>query len=339
MKSTAALLACAIAVAAAAQPELAVRLADEIERTRIALEANASTEDRATPMARLERAKAALDAGRVYLATYLAEMPWEAAKNFTLIKSSADVTTTDAFVRKWAAMGEPRPIPAAPGTRIPALVDALAAVAEARGAVTYQASRPYGEDSGVFGGLYYLADSHSVMQFAAMVRALTWPATAPPPSFRSLSSEIAALDTEMTTAYEQMERANHPTYISASAALKQARTLNERGQFSGALFEYLLSRYVFAPLRGPAAAEATPARVVAARASLPATADHSIAELFLQLADEGLAGSAEAQRRGAAAVLDDVVPAYLSAIAGPSETTAAADQATVTITLVRWPFT
>ncbi len=333
------MLVCAVAVAAAAQPEVAVRLADEIARTQTALEANASTEDRATPIARLERASAALDAGRVYLATYLAEMPWEAAKNFTLIKSSADVTTTDAFVRKWRAMGEPRPIPAARGTRIPALIEALAAVAEARGAATYQASRPYGEDSGVFGGLYYLGDSHSAMQFAAMVRALTWPTTAPSPAFRSVAGEIAALDTEMTNAYEKMERANHPTYISASAALKQARTLNERGQYGGALVEYLLSRYVFAPLRGGVAADATPARVAAARASLPATADHSIAELFLQLADEGLAGSVEAQRRGAAAVLDDVVPAYLSAIEAPSATTTTADQAAVTITLVRWPFT
>ena len=61
-----------------------------------------------------------------------------------------------------------------------------------------------------------------------------------------------------------MERANHPTYIRASAALKQARSLNDRGAFEGALFQYLLSRYLFAPLRGPAA-DATRERLDAAR--------------------------------------------------------------------------
>src|SRR4029077_18612340 len=120
------------------------------------------------------------------------------------------------------------------------------------------------------------------------VRSGSWPAAGRRPAFRSIAIELAAFDREMTTKYETMERANHPTYIRASAALKQARSLNDHGAFEGALFEYLLSRYLFAPLRGPAEHAATAERVAAARATLAATEDHSIAELFFQFAGEGL---------------------------------------------------
>lgn len=329
----------AIALSAGQLSAPTARLRAEMDHARAELQFNAPEADRTAPLARLDRAKAALDAGRVYLAAYLMEVPWEGARNFALIKASADITTTDAFIRKWTAMGEPRPVPPPRGSRVPALVAALAAVAEARGPTTYHASRPYGEDSSVFGGLYYLGDSHAVMEFAAMLRGLDWPTPAAAPTFRSITGEIAALDAEMTAAYERMERANHSTYISASAALKQARTLNEHGQFAGALLEYLLSRHLFAPLRGPASANATPESIAAARAALSAQSDHSIAELFLQLAEEGVAGSVDAQRRGAAEALEDVMPAYKSALAAPATTTTGSATAAVTITLVRWPYT
>src|SRR4029077_14854626 len=155
------------------------------------------------------------------------------------------------------------------------------------------------------------------------VRSGSWPAAGRRPAFRSIALELATLDGEMTTKYETMERANHPTYIRASAALKQARSLNDRHAFEGALFEYLLSRYLFAPLRGPAA-DATPERLDAARASLPPAEDHSIAELFVQFAEEGLSRDNADLRRSAAAVNTDVVPAYLAAIVpAPSTATAA----------------
>jgi hypothetical protein len=315
------------------------RLSDELDRARTALDAAAES-DRTGPLSRLDRARAALDAGRPLLALYLMEMPWEAGRNWTFVKASSGVTTVEQFAKKWTDTGEPRAI-SAPSNRPrgPALVDAVAAAADARGVTTYHASRFYGEDAGVPYGLYYLGDSHSVVQFAAFARSLPWLAPGSAPPLRSIASEIGALDVEMTTAYESMEKANHSTYIGASAALKQARILNDRRQFGGALFQYLLSRYLFAPLRGPAAREATAARIQEARATLDPGVDNSIAELFLQLAEEGIAGSEPARRRGAAVAIEDIVPAYLRAIAAPTTTEASAPAAQVTITLVRWPFT
>ena len=315
-------------------------LAAEMDRVRAEASASTPQDDRVAPDARLDRAKAALAAGRPLLAFYLFEMPWESARAWTFVKASTEVASTDAFVKKWTATGEPRPVAGPRRTRLPVLVDALASAAEARAVTTYHASKAYGEDAGVPAGLYYLGDSHAVVQFAAFARALDWPIPAAAPPLRSITGELNALDAEMTTAYEKMERSNHPAYIQASAVLKQAKTLNEHGQFAGALFEYLLSTYLFAPLRGAAVPrEATPAQVAEARQALAAGVDHSIAELFLQLADEGTTSTVPAQRLGSGAVLDAVLPAYLRAIGPDTRSSTAPAPAEVTITLVRWPFT
>jgi hypothetical protein len=291
-------------------------------------------------IARLDRAAASLSAGRAYLALYLLESPFESSSAFGFARA-AGVSTPQAFLDTWTRTGVPIATRPPAGAR-PAIVDAIAAAAEGRAAATYQASRPYAEDSGVDAGLYYLGESRALVAFAAFARTIAWPAPPTPPSFRSIATELAAFDAEMTVRYESMARSEHPTYISASAALKQARTLNDGGHYDAALFEYLLSRYLFAPLRGPAAQEATAARIAEARRSLGSSVDHSIAEVFLQLADEGVSGNVPAQRRGAAAALDEVLPAYFAAVAPPQAVTTAAataPAAQVTITLVRWPFT
>jgi hypothetical protein len=322
-----------LAAAQAPPPDVASLVA----RTRADMAAAVPSDQQAPVAARLDRAESSVKAGRTYLALYLVENPFEAASAFGFARS-AGATTSAAFVEKWTALGPPSKSPVPQGAR-PVIVDALAAAAEGRAAATYQASRPYAEDAGVDAGLYYLGESRALVAFAARARALGWPETPPRPRFRSIAREIALLDAEMTAKYETMARTEHPTYISASAALKQARSLDDAREYPGALFEYLLSRYLFATVRDAAAQDATAERIAEARQSLDGAADHSIAELFLQLADEGLAGDLPAQHRGAAAALNDVLPAYLAAIAPPPSASAPAPSAQVTITLVRWPFT
>jgi hypothetical protein len=321
----------------AAQPSPAASIDRELARVRPQIRASVPEDQRAALIERLDRADAALKAKRTYQALYLLEAAYEGAAAFAFT-SSAGVQSPADFVRKWTAIGAPKPYGATP-QRVPALIDALSQAAEDRGRATYQASRPYAEDAGTQAGLYYLGESQAAMSYAAFVRAGLWLDAGRRPSFRAITSELAAFDREMTTQYETMERASHPTYIRASAALKQARSLDDRRAREGALLEYLLSRYLFAPLRGPAGAGATPARIDAARATLPAAQDHSVAELFLQFAEEGLATDNPDLRRGAAAVIEDVIPAYLAALAPPASTPTSTASAAVTITLVRWPFT
>jgi hypothetical protein len=315
----------------------APELASELARIRADVGVVVPTDQQAPIAARLDRAAAALRAERAYLGLYLMEAGYESTASFAFARSNG-VTSAEAFLRKWTESGVPTSRDA-PAAIHPVFVDALAAAAEGRAPATYQASRPYAQDSGVEAGLYYLGESRALVAFASFARAIAWPAAGRRPALRSIAPEIAALDADMTRQYESMARADHPTYIAASAALKQARTLNDARRYDAALFEYLLSRYLFAPLRGPAREAATAPRIAAARAALAAGDDHSIAEFFLQLADEGVSGDVPAQRRGAAAALDDVLPAYFAAVAPPPVVTTEAAAAQVTITLVRWPFT
>ena len=114
-------------------------------------------------------------------------------------------------------------------------MDAIAEAAEDRGPATYQASRPYAEDAGTDAGLYYLGESRAVMDYAAFVRSLTWSDAGRRPVFRSIAPELLAFDREMTARYEAMDRKDHPTYIRASAALKQARSLDDHVSLARAL--------------------------------------------------------------------------------------------------------
>jgi len=328
----------AVSSVGAGEPQVpSASIQRELARVRSQINASVPEGERTALVQRLDRAEAALKAQRTYQTLYLLEAPYEGAAAFAFA-ASANAQTPNAFLKKWSELGAPKPHSGKPG-RVPAALDALAEAADDRGRATYQASRPYAEDSGTEAGLYYLGESHAAMNYAAFVRAGKWSDAGRRPSFRSIASELAAFDREMTTRYQAMERANHPTYIRASAALKQARSLNDNGALEGALFEYLLSRYLLAPLRGPAGSDATPERLAAARATLPGAEDHSIAELFIQFAEEGISGDNADLRRGASAVLEDVIPAYRAALAPAAPTVTSHGNAAVTITLVRWPFT
>lgn len=329
------ILSAAIAIVGA-QSSADPNIATELARVRAQIDVVVPKDQRAPLAQRLDRADAALKAGRTYQALYFLEAPYESAAASAFVASSG-TPSPENFFKRWSA-GTPKPHSGKPG-RLPAVVDALAEAAEGRAPATYQASRPYAQEADTAAGLYYLGESHAVIDYAAFVRSRRWSDAGGRPAFRSIAPELAAFTREMTTQYETMERAQHPTYIRASAALKEAQSLNDRAAREGALLEYLLARYLFASLRGTAAAEPTRERIDQARATLPSAGDHSIAELFLQFADEGLSSDNAALRRGAAAVVEDILPAYLAAIAAPRPATTATTTAAVTITLVRWPFT
>ena len=312
-------------------------IATELARVRSQVSATVPDSQRTALLERLDRADGALKAGRTYQSLYLLEAAYDGVAAFAFAASSG-VQSQDDFLKAWTRVGPPKARSGKPG-RVPAAIDAIAESAEDRGPATYHASRPYAQETGTDAGLYYLGESQAVMEYAAFVRGRQWPAAGRRPAFRSIAPDLAAYEREMTTRYETMQRADHPTYIRASAALKQARSLNEHGALEGAVFQYLLSRYLFAPLRGPAAGEPSRERIDAARATLRSGEDHSIGELFLQFAEEGLSSRNPDLRRGASAVVEDVLPAYLAAIAVPRQSTTSTANAAVAITLVRWPFT
>jgi hypothetical protein len=331
------LIVASVIAVAGLQSGVDSNIAVELARVRSQIGAGVPENQRAPLVQRLDRAEAALKAGRIYQAVYLAEAAYEGAAGFAFA-ASTNTKSPDEFVRIWTRLGAPKPRSGTPG-RVPAVIDALAEAAEDRGPATYQASRPYADDAGIEAGLYYLGESRALMDYAAFVRSRTWSDAGRRRPFRGIAPELTALDRDMTVRYETMDRKDHPTYIRASAALKQARSLNEHDAREGALLQYLLARYLFAPLRGPAAGDPTRERLAAARATLPAGEDHSVGQLFVQFAEEGLSSDNEALRRGASAVIEDILPAYLAALSPASPAATSTANAAATITLVRWPFT
>jgi hypothetical protein len=327
----------AVSAVSGVQDPLTERLGGEIGQLTAAAE-RLPADQRQPALTRLGRAKTALDAGRVHLALYELEGVFVMSRAFQFAGESGAVTTQDEFATRWRSAGEPSQS-ATLDPNAPALLSALVSSAARRAPVTYRAALPYGQDAGVDAGLYYMGEAKALSAFAEFAGALPMKRIGTAPGIRSIAPELDAFDAEVTTAYERMTPAQHPTYIVVSVLLKRARTLNDSGDHAGALFEYLLARLRFAPLRAGADVAADAAALASARARLASTVDHSLARVFLEMAETALAGEDATARRNAANIISDVLPAYHAALTAPARRTLTAAKPLVTLTLVRWPFT
>jgi hypothetical protein len=337
-----ALLAAAGVLVAQAPPASTpqARLEQEIGRVRRDIARQGPEDQRAALETRLARAEEALAAGRIELALYDLEPAWEAADASKFIADAGKLASLDDFTALWKRSEHDLTAPpvAAPAAAAggPVFAEALGAAAAARAPATYRASLPFAQDAGIDTGLYYLGDAYAAIHFAEFVHALGLPPSGTRPPFRSIAPDLDAFDRQVTAAYEHMERAQHPSYIRVSAAIKQARTLDAAKQYPAALVQYLLARYRFGLLHPPDAAEHA---LADAQQSLPPGADTSIARFFVQVADTAAASPDPETRGSAAVVAGDVLPAYAAALRAPAGNANDTPAAQVTITLVRWPFT
>jgi hypothetical protein len=273
------------------------------------------TEYRGGVSAALGRVDAAVRADRVYLALFELQRAFEMQSAFDFAARRTGITTSDAFLTEWKRIGAP-PSPAAPPINLPIFVQALATSAEARGPATYRASLPYSEDSGISSGLFYLGKSTAVYEFASFCRKLDWPAVVPPPPLRSVDTELDVLDAEVAKAYGAADAAVRSAFINVNVTLKLARETDGGGHHAAALLQYLLARYRFAMISAPATAASSDLqrRLDSAQASLAGKkVDHSIAEMFLQIASTQMATETPGPR-AAAVILDTVLPAYNSVV-------------------------
>ena len=322
----------------AAQDETRDSLTRTIAETTALAERVVPQGQRQGGLARLARAKAAADAGRLHLALYELEGAFVMANAHAFATEKAAVKTDEEFAAIWKSTREPR------GRRSgsadsPSLMTAMAASAARRAPTTYRAALPYGQDAGVAAGLYYLGEAQALASFADFARGLPWRRQGSAAPIRSIQPELDAFDAEVTKAYESMTTAEHSTYIVVSVLLKRAKTLSDNGDHAGALFEYLLARLRFWPLRKTGETPADDAAFHNARARLSADVDHSIARVFVEMAESALTSDDATQRRNAGVIMADVLPAYHAALTRASRETTSVATPAVTITLVRWPFT
>lgn len=301
-------LSCAVASAAATSD----RIAAEITRLDAGVAAVVPESSQAPLMSRLDRARKALAAGHIYLALYDLQPVFEAEGGYRIAAMEKSVPDEAAFTRKWKEMGAP---PHPPPASAPVLfIEALAQAAAVRAPATYRASRPYAQDAGIMAGLYYLGESHAMIRFAALCRALEARPSGRAPAFGSIEPALAAYEKDVVKAYDAASAAERPQYAAVNVGIKIARTLDEQGRHEGALLQYLVSRLRYASIGRNGAApsvESLQARVSGTR--MPSGVDHSIGEFLLQLASATLEGPG-ASGGPAAAILDEVLPAYFAVV-------------------------
>lgn len=266
----------------------------------------------------------------------------EAARYLRRVTASGPIDKA-RFEAEWKRVGgELRPQlgpvdPAALDGAQPAAVRALGEAALPQVRLFYEASLDYGRNTMPNAGLFYLGAAIARRDFALWCRSLSSAPAGRAPALRSLRPELDALEADLLGAFRPPASIDrHAEFIAASAALKEARELDAAGMRRGALLLYLRAALQTAALRSPARpASAVGLRDLAERLGSGGV-DHSIGQLFLEMAQADL--EAADGERTAAAVASDVLPRYFAALE-PAPRQPPQPPARVTVTLVRWPFT
>jgi len=256
-----------------------------------------------------------------------------------------------AFEAEWKRMGTVLRDVVSPGGRVPqsletvrpAIVRALAELSISQARESYAASLAYGRNTEPQYGLYYLGAAQAQRAFLDIARDVAEPSAVRVPQLRTLRSEIDALQAVLLAAYRppaSIER--HSEFIVASSALKEAREQDAAGHRYAALLRYLQSAQRVTMLRQPASTDTDAVRRRLEELSVRLDGggtDHSVGKFFVERARSALASTPGATGEAtAAAVANEVLPRYFAALE-PAGPVAPAQQAQVTVTLVRWPFT
>ncbi|MEA2690801.1 MAG: hypothetical protein QOJ16_188 [Acidobacteriota bacterium] len=309
-----------------AKPSLAGALAD----ARLSLAAGRLYRS----LEELERARTsfrALESGRT--------APKNGAPGFDAAwkKTSLELAALDgkALAKSWGAT--------------PAAIRAVAETAEGRARVLLDASRAYAGVTSVGAGFYYIGEAKAAAESASYCSTLHAYRQAAPLPLRPIAPELRQLQERTVAAFKpprSIER--HGDFISLNATLKLAGELDAAKLYAGALYQYLDAVQQFKRLDFPVP---DPARQSALRGNLAALhtrlanskQDDSIAELFLERTEGILAGrngSAPSPDdwKNAAVIAEQVLPAYFAFLTpAPSQNLRASH--TITVTLVRWPYT
>jgi hypothetical protein len=231
---------------------------------------------------------------------------------------------------------------------VPAAIRAIAEISQAKTLVLMEATRPYAMADGPQSGMLYIGQARATVQtsdFAASLHA----ASRRVPKLRSVLPELHALQTRVNATFNpprSIER--HSDYIRLNSTLKMAFELDAARLYAGAIYRYLEATRQFELMDAPApndARKAAFARTVAAftQRIRDANRDDSLALLFLQKAQAFAAGRegdspSPDDWKNAFVIVEKVLPAYFTAQTSTPAMLAAKGK-TITVTLVRWPYT
>jgi hypothetical protein len=303
----------------------------------------------ASPLvAEIDRAESEARAKRRLASLALLESPWVDVGAQLYSRDRAGVASTlEGFEREWREAGDrlaagERRLMAERADQLPAAVRALVEVARARSRAYHVSGRLYAQNTTAKNGLYYVGVAGAELDYALFLSALSFERSKPAPKIPALSAEIARLETSTVAGYTAASDEQRGGFVGANVALKEAADLDRGGEREGALYTTLEA----ARALGRRAATTEPATVAELEAEAERWArkleaepvDLSIGTLFVELARSRLQAATPAQIADAAVVLRTVLPKYAEIVGGnagaPREETAS-----VTVTLVRWPYT
>jgi len=321
----------AMAVACAAEDSLDARLASEIDRLQKTLDA---IDVSALPKDLAEAPKSYAEALTRVRNTKNAQY-----RLFRLRDTFTGIELLDFFAKHYKSGESAEAVAALSKARRaafdakvalpanPALYRALGEGAANRAKVLFVAGVSYAKITTPWAGLYYLAEAEGNLRFRNFIASLPAEGNAEPKPKRERLLEVAnKLEAEAIAAFEHDPVS--PGVIPASVKLKEARELIAANRLDGAALALIEMRIALSRRK----AEVDPGSVTEgpkAAAMKPATG--SVARLLAGMADEGPAPVP-------AIVPRDVVPFHESLLQTASTKKAAAP-ASVTVTLVRWPYT
>ncbi|MEO6195054.1 MAG: hypothetical protein ABIS20_18720 [Thermoanaerobaculia bacterium] len=332
-------------------------LAAEIQRWSVFLRSDAASRGawaqvKPGGLAVLSRAEQDLRDGRRLLALHRLAMTRVdlATAAYMSQRSAAQHREMAGFEAEWARMGTVMrddlgtPSPSALSSVRPAALRALGEAALPQVRAYYKASLDYGHNTMPDEGLYYLGTAQAQRELAAVCRQLSVPSRLPAPPLRALRAEIEGLQSDLLKAYRPPASIDrHSAFITANAALNEARQLDAAGLRYGAMLRYLDAAQMIVPLRPPAPPLAPGElrrrlREFDARLSAGGI-DHSIARMALEGAQGEVASAPPGTSPAAStAIVTDVLPRYFAALE-PARPEAPKPRSQVTVTLVRWPYT
>jgi len=231
----------------------------------------------------------------------------------------------------------------------PAAIRALSETAQGRSLPLLAGGRGFATATAPKDGLLYIGQSQGEAEFArfcASLNLLNRNASLP---LRSMLPELVAIQQKTKAAFQPPRSVElHPRFIALNSTLKLAQELDARKFYAGSLYQYLEAVRHYAmldvPQIDPAREKALPDIIAAEQRKLAAaTRDFSIAQLFVERAASQVThanGSAPSpdEWRSAQVIVDQVLPAYFAAEKA-SPALASPSARSVTITLVRWPYT
>ena len=275
----------------------------------------------------LQAVKDALDAGHLYLALYRLQPVYVElqAQQYLGARVALKKGPTPAFEQEWRRLGrelgrDRRLFKPAANSRAPAAAQALAESAFSQVAPYHQSGRLYGLNTEIQYGLYYLGRAPGSLSFALLCQTSSPARTQPQLRLRSLQAELSRLEADVLKAYRQADlRTQEPSYIRVNVTLKVATELNQAAMYAGALHKLLEAAMFFASITTPSGDVRDLARLqgeaAQVKAKLAGRADHSIGQMYLEMAESALRQAEGGARKEenlklATVVLGSVLPRY-----------------------------